>query len=332
MSSLRQVFFGGKGVRSGWRLLVFWVGGFMLSICGGVFSMVFMAVLGESIAIANPAIQILITTPAILAFPMWSLVCALMFGEGLRGSGLGGPFFRSLAELTAGTTVGALLIFAGVGLVALTGFAVEGVSVSVSLVEEPELWMLLAWIPALLMMSLWEEALFRGYGLMWTGRAFGNVLQMILPQSTAARKRLLHGLGKLPPLFISCLFFALLHLGNPSNSGILPTVNTALAGLWLAIPLYRSRALWWSWGMHFGWNACMGLVLGIEVSGVEMGKVVKTVLTGPDWIAGGGYGLEGSLAGTVVLVFGLFVALVSPRRKDVDAAQALVVLDRGGLA
>ncbi len=74
----------------------------------------------------------------------------------------------------------------------------------------------------------------------------------------------------------------------------------------LSTAYLRTRALWVSWGINFGWKATRALMFGLAISGVNNhSPVVQGDPMGPFWLTGGGYGLDGSW-----LAFFVFVAAV----------------------
>jgi hypothetical protein len=130
--------------------------------------------------------------------------------------------------------------------------------------------------------ALAEEALFRGYVLQTLTRAnlaWVGVLLTSVP-------------------------FAAAHLSNP-HSVLLASLNTGLAGVWLAAAYLRTRSLWFPLGVHWAWNWALGSLFGLPVSG--MTTLVKNPLLhgsdlGPAWLTGGSYGIEGGVACTVALI------------------------------
>lgn len=105
-------------------------------------------------------------------------------------------------------------------------------------------------------------------------------------------------------LLLTSLIFAAGHIGNP-DAGYFSFVNTALAGLWLGLAYLKTRTLWLAFGLHFAWNFVLGSVFGIEVSGLtELASqpILKEMETGPVWLTGGTYGLEGGFACTIALI------------------------------
>lgn len=114
-----------------------------------------------------------------------------------------------------------------------------------------------------------------------------------------------------PALVFSSITFGLVHMENPHVVPGFTLVNTALAGAWLAVAYWRTRSLWFPLGLHFGWNWVQGALLGSPVSGITRitpHPLFKFLDTGPEWIGGGAYGIEGGAACTLAIVVGtLFV-------------------------
>lgn len=128
-----------------------------------------------------------------------------------------------------------------------------------------------------------EEVLFRGYPLQTLTRAH------------------LAWLG----VFLTSVPFAAAHLYNPHVVRGVTFVNTALAGVWLAIAYLRTRSLWLPLGLHWSWNWAMGSVLGLPVSGIDKlapAPLLRATDAGPAWLTGGAYGPEGGAVCTVALL------------------------------
>jgi len=133
--------------------------------------------------------------------------------------------------------------------------------------------------------ALAEELMFRGYPF----------------------QRLEDAIGPAGAIGVFSLLFGAVHLTNPGASA-LGLANTVLIGIVLAIAYLRTRALWLPWGIHFGWNTTLGLLLGLPVSGLRLfNVVVRSSAKGPQWLTGGSYGLEAGAPGVVVVVVGLIV-------------------------
>jgi CAAX protease family protein len=140
--------------------------------------------------------------------------------------------------------------------------------------------------------SLAEELMFRGYPF----------------------QRLVEALGAGGAILVFSVLFGLVHLMNPGATfwGLL---NTVAIGIVLSVAYLRTRALWLPWGIHFAWNAALGLVFGLPVSGIQLFNVViRATATGPRWLTGGTYGPEASLPGASVVLIGLLLIWCVPLR------------------
>jgi CAAX protease family protein len=133
--------------------------------------------------------------------------------------------------------------------------------------------------------ALGEELVFRGYPF----------------------QRLEEGMGAIGAIAVFSVLFGIVHLSNPGASkwGL---INTVLIGIVLSVAYLRTRALWLPWGIHFGWNATLGLLCGLPVSGLRIfNVVVRTSASGPTWMTGGSYGIEASATGTIAVLIGLVI-------------------------
>jgi uncharacterized protein len=109
--------------------------------------------------------------------------------------------------------------------------------------------------------------------------------------------------------------FGMAHLMNP-NPNALGIANTVLWGCLLGYAYWRTKALWLSIGLHYGWNVALPL-FGVKLSGLTM-EVTGYALqwkVGELW-SGGEYGPEGSVLTTAVAV-GLFVVIRRVGRAEV---------------
>jgi len=140
------------------------------------------------------------------------------------------------------------------------------------------------WLPVdisfYILLCLGEEIAFRGY----------------------AFQRFARSLGPTAAVFGFALLYAFL---ESMLTGA--TRTTALNGFVLAVVLsvayLRTRALWVSWGLNFGWKASRAIVFGLAVNGdSNHSPVVQGDPTGSFWLTGGGFGFESSW-------FALFVLL-----------------------
>lgn len=128
-----------------------------------------------------------------------------------------------------------------------------------------------------------EEMLFRGYPLQTILRAWPFRVAFV-PTS---------------------IVFALVHMGNPNVAPGFTFVNTFLAGVMLVVAYWRTRSLWFPFALHWGWNYAQGALIGSPVSGITNitpDPLLNFSDTGPAWLGGGGYGIEGGALCTLALL------------------------------
>jgi membrane protease YdiL (CAAX protease family) len=137
----------------------------------------------------------------------------------------------------------------------------------------------------------------------------------------------LKGIGPWGAMLLISSIFGLLHLGNEGATAV-STLNTILAGVLLCLAYLKTRSLWLPYGIHIGWNAGLAVVLGYPVSGIDTVSILKTTVSGPEILLGGGYGPEDGLLGTAIFLAGavavsrLPIAKVSPQMQATLAAHA----------
>jgi membrane protease YdiL (CAAX protease family) len=143
-------------------------------------------------------------------------------------------------------------------------------------------------LATLFMAAIAEEVAFRGF----------------------AFRRLIDATGPITATLTSAIIFGLVHLQNPDSTWI-GVLITMLAGVLFSVAWFRTHGLWLPWGFHFAWNASMGLLFGLPVSGYTIfSSVVETRAVGRTWLTGGDYGPEAAfftlfavLASIVVIIF-----------------------------
>lgn len=138
-------------------------------------------------------------------------------------------------------------------------------------------------------------------------------------------QRLIEATGPMTATLLVALAFGALHMGNPDASGA-STMTTVLAGILLALAYLRTRALWVGIGFHFAWNATMGVLFGLPISGLtEFSPVIRTDTWGPIWLTGDGYGPEGGAIAILVLVGLMIVLALVTRELKYKYAQPVIV-------
>jgi membrane protease YdiL (CAAX protease family) len=160
-------------------------------------------------------------------------------------------------------------------------------------------------VAVLLVSALNEELVFRGYPL----------------------QIFLKGIGPAGAMVLISLIWALLHARN-DGATLLSTVNTAIAGIFFSRAYMETRSIWLPYGIHIGWNVGTAVLLGVPVSGLETASLLRTQVTGPHILVGGGYGPEDGLLGTMIFLAAALVirrmriGKVSPRIKAALSAHA----------
>jgi membrane protease YdiL (CAAX protease family) len=131
-----------------------------------------------------------------------------------------------------------------------------------------------------------EEFLFRGY-----------IFQIFI-----------EGTNKVIATLTIALLFAFAHSKNP-NASLFGLINVGLAGIWLSIAYFKTKALWLPIGLHISWNFFQGFVYSFPVSGTTSDKeqIGKAIVSGPDWLTGGAFGPEGGALATVMLIVGTLI-------------------------
>lgn len=272
--------------RSGWRLAAFVVAFLVLFVAAQALFMFGAALLLSREGFERLidgywgwAIQsvFLIFIPAALAG--WG--CGVVL-EDLPWRALGWALHRGWAR---DLLVGLLLGVVSLGVAALVGVAFGGYRLALNDAAGPTLILKTFASSAfiLLLGAAAEEMLFRGYPLQTLMRSWPVWLALI-PSSVA---------------------FALVHLANPNVVTGFTFVNTALAGAWLAVAYWRTRSLWLAFGLHWGWNWAMGALLGSPISGVTSitpDPLLRFSTSGPEWVGGGAYGVEGGAACTLAII------------------------------
>ena len=158
------------------------------------------------------------------------------------------------------------------------------------------------------LLALAEEVAFRGYGF----------------------QRFAESVGSLGAVLGYAAFYTIVQGLVPGSSRSSVAVSIVLS-LALSTAYLRTRALWLSWGINFGWKASRALLFGLAVSGVSShSPVVQGNPMGPFWLTGGGFGLDGSWVAFVVLLAALPV--VHRITRDLDFRYNAPVIVPGGIA
>jgi membrane protease YdiL (CAAX protease family) len=281
----KQLFFNSVGrLRSGWRVLIFLV---ILVILGFLFGAATSA-LSAVFAHVTPSRGVAYYLENFIARAVFFIValgagyiCARWL-EGLPWRSLGLWFHASwLRDLFVGSLIGLASLTVATAIATAGGGLSFTISGRAALVQVGE--SMAASAVLFICAALAEEALFRGYPLQTLTRA--NLTWLAV--------------------FLTSVPFAAVHLRNPNVAAGFTFINTALAGIWLAVAYLRTRSLWFPLGVHWAWNWALGSLFGLPVSGITSlapHSLLRGTDLGPAWLTGGSYGIEGGLACTITLI------------------------------
>jgi len=267
-------------LRSGWRLGIFVATFIAITILLTTVLRIAYFLLREvtpALPHARFLAEMIFRTSLLISALGAGYLCA-RFLEGLPWRSLGLTFHRGwLRDLLIGSAVGLATLVVAVAI------AIKGLGFSFN----PEgsssiLKSMIGWGVLLFVAALAEEAMFRGYGLQTLSRAKLAWLGVLL----------------------TSVPFGLVHLTNPNVVPGVTFANTALAGIWLAMAYLRTRSLWLPLGVHWVWNWALGGVFGLPISGLRMVSypLLEAQDSGPKWLTGGNYGIEGGVACTIALI------------------------------
>jgi membrane protease YdiL (CAAX protease family) len=283
---MREIFINDFGrLRSGWRLLIFAAAFIALIILlTNILRVVYFLTGPHGPSGAADIVAEFIFRGALLGAALGAGYFCARWLEGLPWRSLGLTFHSGwLRDLIFGFVIG----FAS--LVVAVGIASKGLKFS--LADTGWLGLVRSGIGSgalLFVAALAEEAMFRGYGLQTLTRAKLAWLGVLL----------------------TSVPFALVHLTNPNVVPGVTFANTALAGIWLAAAYLRTRSLWLALGVHWSWNWALGWFFGLPVSGIRLvsNPLLEAQDSGPKWLTGGSYGIEGGVACMIALI--LFTAFL----------------------
>ncbi|CAN5625900.1 hypothetical protein BH24ACI3_BH24ACI3_03020 [soil metagenome] len=215
--------------------------------------------------------------------------------EGLPFEALGASFAGPWAKnLALGLGLGA----ASLSLAVLVAYLSGGVTFSFNAAADGRaiIFSMAASAAVLFVAAAFEEVLFRGYMMQTFFRSNLAVFGVLL----------------------TSVLFASVHNTNP-NATVFSWANTFIAGIWFAVAYLKTRELWFVTGLHFMWNWMQGAFYGIEVSGLRELIPAPLMLesdSGPAWLTGGEYGLEGGIACTVALIISTAAIWLFPLKRS----------------
>ncbi len=242
---------------------------------------------------------------AMLYCTVLGTICAILYCrlvEGRKLHTMGFTKKHALPQYLIGLVVG-FIVFS---LIVLLSWAMGGLQANG--LESTAIGSLLVVFIGFFIQGMSEEVIFRGY-FMTTMLRFHKPWIAILVNSVG---------------------FALVHSGNPGISlftnpviTILAMINLTLFGVMASLYMLRTGSLWGACAIHSIWNFVQGNFYGLPVSGTDSGASVFsfTLTENMGWANGGAFGIEASVATTVITSIVILLLLFVPSKKQQAAAE-----------
>jgi len=286
---LSKIFLNDKGVRGGWRLLIYaaFVAG--LGFGGGLVLRQFVR---PSHGVFSPGYMFI---QEAFSFSVIFAAAVIMAQIERRSAGVYGlPLRDAFGKLFwQGCVIGLVEVSVLIGLIAAFG----GYSFGGLAVHGGELlrWGLL-WAVFFVLVGLFEEFLFRGY----TQYTLGD------------------GIGFWPAAVVLSCSFGAVHLGNPGE-GWVGAAGVAAIGLVFAFALRRTGNLWLVVGWHASFDFGETFLYSVPNSGIVFqGHLSNASLHGAKWLTGGTVGPEGSVFSFLTMgILALAIHFLFPGKEDI---------------
>lgn len=225
--------------------------------------------MAKRMGLSPPGFFLFVVIGSILLILVWKVSRRWLEGERDQEFTLPGAG----KELGTGLLAGFLLFTIMTGLVALLGgIAIVGTRPF----GQTQFW---EWAALGIASGIFEETLFRGILLRQLERLVGTWWA----------------------LAATSVLFGAVHMINPDATWTGAISIMVEAGILLGAAYLLTRRLWLAAGMHAAWNFTQAWVFSVPVSGTgQTVGILVTRRTGPEWLTGGDFGLEASLAAVLV--------------------------------
>ncbi len=119
-------------------------------------------------------------------------------------------------------------------------------------------------------------------------------------------------------LVISVFYFGFAHAGNP-NATLWTSIAVGVEGGILLTAAYMlTRTIWFPLAVHFGWNYFQAKIYGVITSGISIEGLIVPAIDGPEWLTGGTFGVEASVAGVLIcLVAAVFILKMAIKNNQI---------------
>ena len=290
-SKLHFIFRNERGLRAGWRLLIF---AGMVAVFFKLLSLLLSATRGaqprtqENVIDPWPQLFAGVFVFLVVLFFTWVMsriehrpmgVYGLPLRRSLFKSFFCGWLFWGFLPLTV-----LVLVMRGLGVFYFGTIALHGGEL---------IRFALLWGAVFLLVGLVEEYVTRGYALY----------------------TLADGIGFWPAAILQALVFGWGHMSNPGETRI-GLVDVCLFAIFAATTLRLTGNLWLAVGAHAGWDWGESFFYGVNDSGATAaGHLLNSHVQGAAWLSGGTVGPEGSVLSSVLLVLmtAAFVAIYRNR-------------------
>jgi membrane protease YdiL (CAAX protease family) len=303
---LHFIFFNDRGLRAGWRLLIYFAMIFLLVLVVNTVGKLVMGAQGGAQRPQPPemvvrAIQAVVELILFLVLLLLAWIMSKIERRPMGAYGL--PLERSLLpRFFSGYLFWGFLPLTVLLLVLRLCHVFYFGNLS-PLKGQIFAWGLL-WFFLFLLVGFFEEYFFRGYALY----------------------TLADGIGFWPAAIILAMGFARAHMGNPGETRV-GIIATAVFALFAAATLWRTGNLWLAVGAHAGWDWGQSFFYGVNDSGFQApGHLLNPHVQGPEWLSGGTVGPEGSALTLVLWVLMTVFFVLFYRRRG----PALVMTEDSG--
>ncbi len=110
-------------------------------------------------------------------------------------------------------------------------------------------------------------------------------------------------LGTWVSILFQIFLFGFVHAFNPNATFWSSLAIGVEAGILLSAVYIYTRRMWFALALHMAWNYTQGVIFGINVSGFSATGIIEPVISGPDILTGGSFGLEASMISIVICLF-----------------------------
>ncbi len=273
-------------VWAGWKILIVLVTFFVITL---IFTVIFSIVYGVFAVITSGQTDPIALTQNIMNDSLFTSLSGILQNVAMvipvlvfwkvfdrkPFSDMGLTSFRHGAkDFLYGLALGAVTISAVFVVLLLSG----QISVTNDFLSPDFSWMLIVDLILMIFVGFGEEIFSRGY-CMSVLRRSNITLIFIVPN----------------------LIFGLLHVLN-KNFGFVPLINIFLVGVLFSLMFYKRGNIWMPIGYHITWNYFQGSIFGLPVSGNEIKGLYTSKLLSENIFNGGGFGPEGGLLVTLLMV------------------------------